>query len=75
MYVNDELFALLNLSDQQAEQVFEVPLIGNNDREDLEALSKKPDWTITFEISDFYKGSKWDDVVISEIYFDGVDVY
>lgn len=38
-------------------------------------LKAKPDWTLKFEILDIYKGLKYDDVVISEIYFDGLDVH
>lgn len=32
-------------------------------------------WTLKFEIAEVYKGTKYDDVVITEIYFDGIDVH
>jgi hypothetical protein len=35
----------------------------------------KPDWTLKFEILEVYPGSSCDDTVISELYFDGVDVH
>ncbi|MGK7392800.1 MAG: NADase-type glycan-binding domain-containing protein, partial [Candidatus Cyclobacteriaceae bacterium M2_1C_046] len=75
MYVNNEPFAILNLEDKIAEQSFDIPLIGNANRTNLELLKSQPNWTIKFEIIDIYKGNKYDDVVISEIYFDGIDVH
>ena len=66
MYVNNELFAFLNLKDEYSEQHFYIPAIGG---------TWKYDWTIKFEIMQVYKGSKYDDVVITEIYFDGLDVH
>ncbi len=76
MYINDEPYAVLNLKDLRAEQFFFVSEpIGNNDRDDWEELQNSPDWTIKFEILDIYKGNKYKDVVISEIYFNGIDVY
>ena len=35
----------------------------------------KPDWTLRFEILDVYPGSRYDDTVIAELYFDGIDVH
>lgn len=32
-------------------------------------------WTLKFEMLEVYPGKKYDDTVISEIYFDGIDVY
>lgn len=34
-----------------------------------------PDWTVKFEIVEVYKGTKYNDTVISEIFFDGTDVH
>lgn len=34
-----------------------------------------PDWKIRFEIMEVYPGDKYDDTVITEIYFDGTDVH
>jgi len=75
MYVNDKPYAILNLNDIIAKQSFSVEPIGNEDRQDVDKLKLKPEWTIKFEILDVYKGAKFDDVVISEIYFDGLDVH
>ncbi|HCM75441.1 MAG TPA: hypothetical protein DIS90_03605 [Cytophagales bacterium] len=75
LYVNDKPFAYLNLKDVMAEQSFSVSPIGHGDRENWENLKKKGDWKLRFEIVDVYKGTKYDDVAITEIYFDGLDVH
>jgi len=75
VYLNDKPYAILNLEDRIANQGFKVEPIGNSDREDWDVLKTKPDWTLKFEILDLYKGLKYDDVAISEIYFDGIDVH
>jgi hypothetical protein len=75
MYVNDKPYAILNLEDKRSSQRFVVEPIGNGNRQDLEALKLLPAWTLKFEILDVYKGTKYDDVVVSEIYFDGLDVH
>lgn len=75
MYLNNKPYAKLNLKDIRGVQTFKVDPIGNENRENYEALKKMPDWTIKFEILDVYKNSKYDDTVISEIYFDGIDVH
>ncbi|MCR5455275.1 MAG: hypothetical protein K6F33_09845, partial [Bacteroidales bacterium] len=63
VYKNGKPFAILNLRDDRSIQVFEV-----------EPLTDTKVWTMRFEIVDVYKGDKWDDTAISEIYFDGLDV-
>ena len=75
MYVDNKPYAILNLKDIRAEQRFSVSPLGVSDRSDWEALQEQPNWTIKFEILEVYKGAKYDDVVISEIYFDGLDVH
>ena len=75
MYVDNKPFAILNLKDVIAHQTFTVDPIGYSDREDFEKLRTMPEWTIKFEILDVYKGIKYDDVVITEIFFDGLDVH
>lgn len=75
VYLNDKSYAILHLEDKIANQGFKVEPIGNNEREDLNVLKTKPEWTLKFEILEVYKGVKYDDVVISEIYFNGLDVY
>lgn len=75
IYIDNKPYAILNLKDVRGSQVFTVPPIGKlTDKED-EDLSGQPDWTIKFEILEVYKGDKYDDVVISEIFFDGIDVH
>jgi hypothetical protein len=75
MYVNNKPYAILNLKDERALQTFKVEPLGSANREDFEALKRKPDWTLKFEIMEVYKGLKYDDVVISELFFDGLDVH
>ncbi len=74
LYINDKPFAMLNLQDTRAEQIFSFDPIGNANRED-KALRSMPTWTMKFEIMDVYKGEKYDDTAITEIYFDGIDVH
>lgn len=75
MYIDNKPYAILNLKDFYGEQAFTLEPIGNSNRENLEALKKLTDWTLKFEILDVYKGEKFDDVAITEIYFSGLDVH
>ena len=75
LYINGVPTALLNLEDTRNEQIFEVEPIGNANRKNLEELRTKPNWTLTFEITEVYKGEKYADTAITEIYFDGIDMY
>jgi len=75
MYVNDKPYAILNLKDLPAAHTFEIQAIGAADRENYEQLKKLPDWKLRFEILEVYKGEKYDDVAITEIYFSGLDVH
>jgi hypothetical protein len=75
MYLNDKPFAILNLADSRQEQEFTFDPIGNGDREDGTKLRSLKPWTMKFEIVDVYKGDKYDDTAITEIYFDGIDVH
>lgn len=75
VYLNDKPYAILNLEDKIANQGFEVEPIGNGNRENRDALKNQPNWTLKFEILEVYKGLKYDDTAISEIYFDGLDVH
>ncbi len=65
MYVNDKPYAMLNLKDTIAKQVFSV----GNIQETKGGLYLK------FEIIEVYKGNKYNDVAISEIEFEGVHVH
>ncbi len=73
LYVNDQLFAFLNLEDVYAEQSFSVSEIGCNS--DMRKTKECEGWVLRFEIAEVYKGSKYEDTAISEIYFDGIDVH
>jgi hypothetical protein len=73
MYVKGKPYAILNLRDEIAKQVFEVEPIGTNYPDDFNGEDGVL-WPIRFEIMDVYKGLKYDDVAITEIFFDGVDV-
>lgn len=66
LYVNDTPYAILNLKDTKAEQTFTVEPLGR--RADGKELILK------FKIVDVYKGTKYDDMVITELFFDGLDV-
>ena len=68
LWINDQFFAILELEDSRALQTFPMaePLGHRKDGKDL---------ILKFEIMDIYKGTKFDDVAITEIYFDGIDVH
>lgn len=75
MYLNNKPYAILNLADSRQEQTFNFKPLGYGDRRNWEKLAAKPKWTIKFEILEVYKGDKYDDTAITEIYFDGIDVH
>ena len=77
MYINDKPFAFLNLKDSRNVQIFKFDPIGrpHSDNDDRNILDELPNWTMKFEILEVYKGDKYDDTAISEIYFDGIDVH
>lgn len=75
MYLDNNPFAILNLVDTRQEQSFTFKPIGNGDRQNEKKLKLKPQWTMKFEIMEVYKGDKYDDTAITEIYFDGIDVH
>jgi hypothetical protein len=67
LFVNDKAIGVIHLSDTRADQVFKVGVLGHN--------SDGSDLILRFEILDIYKGVKFDDTAITEIYFDGIDVH
>ncbi|MBQ8452542.1 MAG: hypothetical protein IJ539_02045 [Prevotella sp.] len=72
MYVNGQPYALLDLEDSRAEQVFPVDSIGKRPAGmSDEEWSHRPDYTIKFEIRSVYRGEKYDDTAISELFFCG----
>jgi hypothetical protein len=65
LYVNNKPYAIFNLKDTTALQVFKI---GSHQ-------GKNGDLYLKFEIVDVYKGDKYDDVAISEIEFNGTGVH
>ena len=68
MYYMGKPYAILDLEDSRTLQCFDVGVLGPHDAE-------APNWTLRFEILDVYPGEKFADTVISELYFDGIDVH
>ena len=62
-----ELYDDLALQDETASQSFKINAIQSTD--------SKKDLVLTFEVIEIYKGTKYDDLAISEINFDGLDVH
>lgn len=75
LFLNEKEIAVLHLADSKAEQSFTFSPLGNGDRADFEKLKQQPAWTLRFEILEVYPGEKYEDTVITEIYFDGTDVH
>ena len=67
LYVNAVPFGVLNLKDSRTDQYFEVGTLGHN--------KNGTDLILKFEILEVYKGNKYNDTAITEIYFDGIDVH
>lgn len=65
LYIKGKPIAILNLEDTRCVQMFEIAPVTDKEKE----------WTMKFEIVEVYKGDKWDDTAISEIYFSGLDVH
>ena len=67
LYVNGEAHSILKLTDTKTDQEFKVGTLGRNPNgEDL---------VLRFEILEVYRGDKYNDTAITEIYFDGIDVH
>lgn len=66
-YVNGHLYGILNLEDSRTDQVFDIGTFGHN--------KNGSDLIMRFEILEVYKGDKFNDTAITEIYFDGIDVH
>ena len=67
LYVNSIPFGVLNLKDSRTDQYFSVGTLGHN--------KNGTDLILKFEILEVYKGNKYNDTAITEIYFDGIDVH
>ncbi len=68
VYKDGKPIAILELKDIMGEQVFEIGTLGD-------IRENSPAWSLKFEILEVYKGDKYEDTVISEIYFAGIDVH
>ena len=73
VFINDKPFATLHLKDERSEQRFEFDPIGIGPHSGKAREGKT--WKLRLVITDVYKGTKYDDTVISELYFDGIDVH
>ena len=68
MYYQGKPYAILDLQDSRSLQSFDVGKLGPHDE-------NAPNWTLRFEILEVYDGDKYDDTVISELFFDGIDIH
>jgi len=66
LYINGKVYGFLNLKDVCSEQRFEIEPI---------KFEKEKICVLRLEIVEVYKGTKYDDTVISEINFDGIGVH
>lgn len=74
--INDAPYARLALEDSRSIQHFTVEPLGHYAAlADGTIPEDGPNWTMRFTIEEVYKGTKYDDVVLSEIFFDGLDVH
>ena len=70
LYYNDTPYRLLELEDSRSLQYFDLDTLGYGpDNEDA------PKWTLKFEIKEVYPGDKYDDTVIAEFLYNGIDVH
>lgn len=67
LYVNGKPYRILSLKNTMDDQVFEIGTLGRN--------KNGKDMILRFEIMEVYKGDKYNDTAITEIYFDGIDVH
>ena len=90
MYYMGKPYAILELKDIRGLQEFDVTLplspaevkkAKEKDEYAYEFIplgyhdASKPNWHLRFEIMSVYPGTKYEDTVISELYFDGIDVH
>lgn len=67
MFVNDKPTAILELKDVNNAQSFKF--------NPIQSIDSTKDLTLTLEIIEVYKGTKYADVAVSEINFEGLDVH
>ena len=71
MYYLGKPVCILDLQDVRGMQEFDLEKFGPFGYHD----SDKPTWRLRFEILEVYPGTKYQDTVISELEFDGIDVH
>ena len=71
MYYLGKPVCILDLQDVRGMQYFDLEKFGPFGYHDAD----KPTWRLRFEIVDVYPGTKYQDTVISELEFDGIDVH
>lgn len=74
LYLNAAPITILNLTDECAAQTFKFQPIGMK-RDENGIVNSKEDWCLKFEILEIYAGDQFNDLAITEIYFDGIDVH
>lgn len=67
VYYNGKEHAILELEDTRCLQFFEIGIVGYGPS----STYNRP-WNLKFEIMEVYPGEKYNDTVISELYFDGI---
>lgn len=67
LYINNKSYAILELQDLTAAQSFKI--------DPIQSIDSTKDLVLTFEVLEIYKGTKYEDLAISEINFDGLDVH
>jgi hypothetical protein len=67
VYYNNKPIAILELQNSRSMQWFDIGTVGRT--------GSGPRWSLKFEILEVYPGTKYQDTVISDIMFNGIDVY
>lgn len=68
LYYNDKPYKLLELQDSRSLQFFDLDTLGNGPGHE-----GYPNWTLKFEIKEVYPGQRYEDCVIADFIFDGID--
>lgn len=72
VYFNGKALTDLELENSRTVQTFDLGTLGYAPNERGKG---KGSWTLRFEIMEVYPGTHYQDTVISEIYFNGIDLY
>lgn len=70
LYYNDKPYRLLELEDSRSLQSFDLDTLGYGPMQE-----GAPKWTLKFEIREVYPGDKYEDCVIADFIFSGIDVH